>query len=467
MVLPQSFIDEIKHLLGDEESQKLFEAIGKDQEESIRMNVNKTSCLSSPIDVAEKYERVPWCTSGFYLNERLTYTFDPLFHAGVYYVQEASSMFLSQVLNQYVGDRNVKMLDLCAAPGGKSTLARSTLSNDSLLVVNEVVRNRAQVLAENMTKWGHDGVVVTGNEPADFVALGGFFDVILTDVPCSGEGMFRKDAKAVTEWSVENVDNCWSRQREILRDIWPSLKEGGLLIYSTCTFNTKEDEENVQWIVDELGAESLPVKISSEWSITGNLMKTDTNVYRFLPGRTRGEGFFMAALRKTSYAEPVFSSGKSKKNTKPALAVPANMKLWLKNPDEYTFDNDGESITAVSTLHANDVALISKVLRVMQAGVKIAEVKGKDFVPSQALAMCVNRKEDAFPVVELAYDRAIAYLRRESLILPAEAPKGYVIVTYRGAALGFVKNLGNRANNLYTQEWRIRSGYMPLEVKCL
>lgn len=277
--------------------------------------MNTDKCGLVPLESTS----VPWCREGYYLSGRPSFTFDPLFHAGCYYVQEASSMFLEQALRQYVHEP-VTMLDLCAAPGGKSTLARSVLPEGSLLVANEVMRNRSQVLAENLIKWGNPGVIVTNNDPADFTELGSLFDVILTDVPCSGEGMFRKDEVAVQEWSIENVDTCWQRQRRILRDIWPCLKTGGLLVYSTCTYNREENEDNVAWITQELGAEVLPLEIQPDWHITGNLIGTEFPVYRFLPHKTTGEGLFMAVLRKTA-DEPAVSvrtktGGKASKKEK-------------------------------------------------------------------------------------------------------------------------------------------------------
>lgn len=243
MELPASFIDYTRALLGDEEYDKLAVAIQQEPPVSIRLNDGK---LKLKMENAELYRKQAvllifnfqlsilnlikslGLPEGFYLDERLTFTFDPLFHAGCYYVQEASSMFVEQVLRQYVTGP-VKMLDLCAAPGGKSTHARSVLPEGSLLVANEVIRNRSQILAENLTKWGHPDVVVTNNDPADFAALPSFFDVILTDVPCSGEGMFRKDPVAVEEWSSENVEICWQRQRRIIGDIWDTLKPGEFL----------------------------------------------------------------------------------------------------------------------------------------------------------------------------------------------------------------------------------------------
>ena len=271
MELPSSFTDYTRALLGVEEYEKLAAALEGEQPVSIRLNEDKLPESSFSL-FRSSLEHVPWSAAGYYLDKRLTFTFDPLFHAGCYYVQEASSMFVEQALRRYVGEGPVVMLDLCAAPGGKSTHARSVLPAGSLLVANEVIRNRSQVLAENLTKWGHSGVVVTNNDPADFSSLTDFFDVILTDVPCSGEGMFRKDPVAVSEWSGENVEICWQRQRRIVTDIWPCLKPGGILIYSTCTYNTKENEENIRWIRDEFGAEVLPLEISTDWNITGNLL---------------------------------------------------------------------------------------------------------------------------------------------------------------------------------------------------
>lgn len=469
MNLPASFTDSTRALLGDEEYEKLYAAL--QQEPPVSIRVNRMKGLKADVPG----EPVPWVADGFYLDRRLTFTFDPLFHAGCYYVQEASSMFVEQVLKQYV-DKPVVMLDLCAAPGGKSTHARSLLPEGSLLVANEVMRNRSQVLAENITKWGHPDVAVTNNAPVDFSALGTFFDVILTDVPCSGEGMFRKDAGAIDEWSPGNVEICWQRQRRIIADIWPCLKPGGLLIYSTCTFNTKEDEENVAWIRNAFGAEVLEVEGDSAWPVTGNLLpQADFPVYRFLPHRTKGEGFFLAALRKPHGEEqkaymPV-SKKKSKKGDKPALSVSKEqlnaIAGWLMQPEDYILSVEGTAVTAFAKCLADKRDALASYLRIVQAGVQVAEVKGKDLVPSHALAMSPVLKPMVFPSEELDYGQAIAYLRKEAIVLSPGAPRGYVLVTYRGVPLGLVKNIGNRANNLYPQEWRIRSGYLPAEIRLL
>ena len=486
MNLPASFIDYTRALLGNEEYEKLAVALQQEPPVSIRLN-EKLGALSQNAGAAHSsLNKVPWASGGYYLDERLTFTFDPLFHAGCYYVQEASSMFVEQVLRQYVS-APVMMLDLCAAPGGKSTHARSVLPEGSLLVANEVIRNRSQVLAENLTKWGNPDVVVTNNDPADFSALSSFFDVILTDVPCSGEGMFRKDPVAVEEWSPENVEICWQRQRRIIADIWPCLKPGGILIYSTCTYNTKEDEENVRWIQEEFGAELLPLDVWEEWNITGNLLDGEGEslksfpVYHFLPHKTKGEGFFLAALRKPEVEENVvFSFSKvkaAKKKDKKGGAVTSspvskeNRTLagsWLnsENAERYALLAEEKEVKAFPQQYVDELAAMKQYLKVVQAGVLIGEVKGKDLSPAHALAMSASLlRQDAFDTEEVSYEQAIAYLRKEAIALSETAPRGYVLLTYRNIPLGFVKNIGNRANNLYPQEWRIRSGYLPEEIR--
>ena len=467
MNLPQAFIERTRQLLGDEAYTQFEEALQTETPVSIRPNRMK---CSQPVEG----EPIPWASSGSYLNNRPTFTFDPLFHAGCYYVQEASSMFVERVLQEYVKEP-VVMLDLCAAPGGKSTLCRSALPEGSLLVANEVMRNRSQILAENLIKWGHPEVVVTNNEPADFTDLTHLFDVILTDVPCSGEGMFRKDQVAVDEWSLENVDICWKRQRRILADIWPALKPGGILIYSTCTFNREEDEDNVAWIAKELDADVLSVPVEDSWGITGNLTGKDFPVYRFLPHKTKGEGFFLGVLKKRGdvldetprrflKTSARLDKKKKGKDAKQPLVVPKETKVWLEDSSEYALAMKDTNVVAFPKAYENEYALLQQTLKVIHAGITLGEIKGKDLIPHHSLAMSTALAKEAFPRAEVTYEQAIAYLRKEGLILDADVPRGYVLLTYKDVPLGFVKNIGNRANNLYPQEWRIRSGYLPEEV---
>ena len=462
MEYPAPFIENMRHLLGEAELKAFLEALQTDTPISVRLNDGKQTDFAT-----EAWRAIPWCPEGYYLPKRPTFTFDPLFHAGCYYVQEASSMFLSQIVKNLV-DEPLIALDLCAAPGGKSTLLCDALPAGSLLVANEVMPQRAQVLAENLIKWGHPDVVVTHSDSSEFTSLTHFFDFILTDVPCSGEGMFRKDEGAVREWSPENVETCWQRQRMIVENIWPALKPGGILVYSTCTFNLLEDEENVSWIQKNLGAEFVEVPVEEDWKITFALGNHEMPVYRFLPHKTEGEGLFMAVLRKSADEDEVPVKRKEKKNKggkKQSIVVPVpkECKNWLRNADTYFFQWYKDRIMAISKAFQNQWEILSGNLNVIHAGVTLGTVKGKDVIPDHCLSMSRVRA-NVFPEYEISLEQAIAYLRKEVLILASDAPRGFVLLTYKHVPLGFVKNIGNRANNLYPQEWRIRSGYSPEEI---
>lgn len=357
-------------------------------------------------------------------------------------------MFVEQVFRQFVDSESPVVLDLCAAPGGKSTHLASLLDGRGWLVSNEVMRGRVGVLQENLTKWGAPNVTVTNSDPADFTDLSGLFDVILVDAPCSGEGMFRKDEQAVAEWSPENVRFCAERQRRILADVFPALAEDGILIYSTCTFNAAEDEENVKWIAEELGADILDVQLDDSWQVS-----TVGAGYHFYPHKTRGEGFFLAALRKTSEAS--LSRRKKKNDAKNVLPPQAKSLVdWLKEPVKLMTRND--VVYAALSDYAELTAQLADHLRIVQSGVEVATVKGKDLIPSQNLAFSWLLKEGLFPSVELSWEDAVAYLHKDNILLDSTAPKGILMLTYRGVALGWAKNLGNRCNNLYPSEWRIR-----------
>ena len=403
MQLPEDFVRLMHEQYDTSTADALCQALCEtDPEVSIRLNPRKGQPLS--LDNVQA-DPVPWCPDAYYLSERPAFTFDPLLHAGAYYVQEASSMYIAELIRKYLIQdsrfkiqdsssqrqalnsqlstlnfkSNVVALDLCAAPGGKSTLLAGLLPEGSVLVSNEPMPKRAQVLAENMQKWtrvaeGEYPVrsIVTQNYPADFGAFTDCFDLMVTDVPCSGEGMFRKDEVAVQDWSLQNVDICWHRQREILQDIWHVLKPGGLLIYSTCTFNRYEDENNARWICDTLGAELLEER-------------------HFLPGRDRGEGFYCAAIRKNSTIQ--------------------DSKL-----SSFNFQ--------LSTLNVMPPAFVV---------------------------------EPDMPRIELSYNEALQYLRREAVRVPA--PRGMVLLCYKGYVLGPGKCVGNRINNLYPEQWRIRTTY--------
>ena len=451
MTLPDDFIAYTRRMMGDVRWNGFLRALDEEPPVSIRTNPLK------PADRAfRSVAAVPWCPGAFFLDGRPKFTADPLFHAGTYYVQEAASMFLWQVMRRYV-TRPVLMLDLCAAPGGKSTLARSILPRGSVLVSNEPVRPRAAVLAENMQKWGHPDVIVTSCYPDAFSRCDALFDVILADVPCSGEGMFRKDRDAVAGWNVRNVAECRNLQRRIIGDIWHSLRPGGLLIYSTCTYNTSENEENVAYIAGTLGADILPVDIDDAWGITGSLLEGfSAPVCRFIPGCTQGEGLFMAVLRK--HDDRTASHGgrrpRKKKLRRPTDAgVPRH---WLKNADDFVF-HVRDTVTAIPRSWNDIWETLDDSLDVIHAGIRLGRIKGRDIIPAQSLAMSVCLNGDAFTAVEIDRPTALAYLSRETVTLPHDSPRGNILLTYGSRPLGFVRNIGNRANNLYPSEWKIRN----------
>lgn len=470
MNLPAPFIEKTKELLGEQEWIKFTEALTENQPTSIRTNTRKTSLyeLSLSLDQAEI---VPWCQNGFYLASRPSFTFDPLFHAGMYYVQEASSMFINEALKQYMPkDKEIIALDLCAAPGGKTTLLKSHLPSNSLLIANEIVNKRAQILSENLLKWGDADVMVTNNRSENFTKFTETFDLILADVPCSGEGMFRKDAVAIQEWSLDNVNTCWKRQREIVENIWPALKPGGLFIYSTCTYNKDENEDNIQWIIDKFGAESLEIAVDPNWGIMNGFTE-QAYTYRFMPHKTKGEGFFVSILRKpgnTSSQEV----GKTKRrkvkdnNTKKKAFI--DYTKWVNDTEAYEPINVGDIFYLFPRQYLSLLADMQKAkIHFMHIGLPIASIKGKDIIPNHALALSNLLNRSAFEQVGLDYITAISYLRKEAVTLPATTSKGYILLTYRNTPLGFVKNIGNRSNNLYPQEWRIRSQYIPEDLNLL
>ena len=425
--------------MGEDRFNRFLGAFDEEAPVSIRVNRRKVKGESffsrkdvpSPSPIPR--QQVPWCPEGYYLSGRPQFTFDPLFHAGCYYVQEAASMFITHIINWWKVERGkrkentpatelalesnlfplstfhfppISALDLCAAPGGKSTAMRTVLPEGSLLVSNEPIPTRAQILLENITKWGWPDCIVTNNYPRDFRKAKTHFDIILCDVPCSGEGMFRKDPATISEWSQQNVEKCWRLQREIVADAWECLNPGGLLIYSTCTFNTKENEENVRWIIDTYDAEPIMIPTEPEWNITGSLLEGfDVPVYRFIPGITRSEGLFICALVKRG-----------------VRSVECGMRNVLRQ---------NQHLKVISLLNPHST---------------LHETK-----------------------VDLPYQDALRYLRGEALILPPDTPRGIVTVTYKGVPLGPVKNIGNRANNLYPKPWRIKTTHLPstpVEIIC-
>ncbi|MDR0686022.1 MAG: rRNA cytosine-C5-methyltransferase [Dysgonamonadaceae bacterium] len=394
MNLPKQFIAQTQTILGDKWSE--FEkALHADCPISIRLNGKKLT--------AQEYEthnfqnisgKIPWAANAYYLKTRPVFTLDPLLHAGCYYIQEASSMFIEQIVNKYI-KTPAKVLDLCAAPGGKATHLSSILPEGSLLVANETIRSRVPTLVENLVKWGNPNTIVTNCDPSEIAPLAGFFDAILCDLPCSGEGMFRKNPAAVKQWSVKNVNLCAERQFRIVSDVFPALKTGGILLYSTCTYNRRENEENLYRICRKFNAELIEPP------------------HRFMIHDTDGEGFFIAVMRKLS---------------DDSISNPIS-------PDSLKIVYDGRKIITTE----NNTA------------------------PSHAIAMSTSFPKNSFPNWDTDLHTALKYLHGDALNkIPAEIPLGYVLLTYKNHPLGFVKNIGTRANNLYPRQWRIRMEIPPV-----
>lgn len=399
-------------------------------------------------------DRVPWCPRGVYLKDRPAFTLDPALHQGRYYVQEASSMFVAHAVEVALKDASgpVKALDACAAPGGKTTTLIDTLPEGSLVVANEYNPKRARVLVENIIKWGTPYVVVTQGDTARLGKLKGVFDLVLVDAPCSGEGMMRKDDKAIEQWSHELVEECEARQREIVDNLWDAVAPGGVMIYSTCTFNRHENESIVEYIINSLGGENIDLEVPVGWGILPGI-DTRAWCYRFVPGHTRGEGLYMAAVRKPLDGASIMKMP-AFKSPRPAKEA-AQLAERLADAGSMTIEINNDEATAFPTRYMPVLVALRKYCRVLHSGVTLGTRAGKGWEPSQSLALSTVLNPEAFPRVEVDRDTALDYLRRQAVTVPDGSPKGYLLLTHGGRPLGFVKNLGNRANNLYPKEWRI------------
>ena len=439
--LPQEFIHFVSEQL--ENDLELFKsALTSSAPVSIRVNKLKYNFQNST--------PVSWCDDAYYLKERPSFVADPLFHAGCYYPQEASSMFLEHVIKQINLPENPLLLDLCAAPGGKSTLLLSYLNHKGLLVSNEVINLRAEILKENISKWGYANSIVTNNDPRDFDKLKIQFDAIVVDAPCSGEGMFRKDPNAINEWSIDNVNLCSSRQKRILGDIESSVKPGGYLIYSTCTYNEQEDEENVDWLVDNYNYTIIDIDILSFPEIT----KSNAGV-KFYPHKTNGEGFFISVLQKP-YNTPEKRLKKVKQRNFNTLKKElSSINSWIKINNELSILEQNQQIHLFPGFCCDELEHFFSKLQIISTGTLIGEITRKGINPTHELSQSIWINQNNFLKIELNLEEAIKFLRKD-IITSSINQKGFLLVTYNNILLGWVKNLGNRLNNYYPKNWRIR-----------
>lgn len=447
--LPQGFLDMLASQSSRPGFARLPEALASG-ESPVSVRLNRVKGASEAM--FEDYEAVPWCDDGLYLASRPQFTFDPALHQGLYYVQDASSMAQKAAVVHACSlveteARPLRYLDACAAPGGKTTAAISALPLGSFVVANEFDPRRTSILAENLAKWGAP-VTITRGDASAIKGLDSFFDIVAADVPCSGEGMMRKDAKAVEQWSPALIAECAARQRAIVDALWQTLRPGGIFIYSTCTFNLDEDERIVARMIEEYQAEPVAIPPLQHPEISGACEPYDFPAYRFLPGTVRGEGLFMAMLRKPGDARVA----KVKQDRIKALK---DIRVPLKG--EWVCIADKEKIRAIPSCHTDLNAAVGASMNIVSYGIEVGELKGRDLIPSQPLAMAVDLQRGAYPEAEVDRETALRYLRREAVTPGDGTPRGIVLLTYRGKALGFVKNLGNRANNLYPAQWRILS----------
>lgn len=447
--LPPAFESRMKKQLG-QEAAAFFNALNQPAPVSIRLNPIKTTgkipdTLQSIVD-----KKTEWCPEGYFLSQRPVFTLDPCYQGGAYYVQEAASMFIGYLLKQIIHEQPVKVLDLCAAPGGKSSLTVSALPADSLLVSNEVIRPRATILKENMLRWGYSNVIVTNNDPSDFSAFESAFDIVIVDAPCSGEGMFRKDPASIGEWSENNLTVCRDRQKRILADIWKTLKPDGYLIYSTCTYNPGENEEILEWICRQFQAESIPVSLPTDTITPGN---STAYGYHFYPHKTTGEGFFCGLIRKKDGEE--YRPKKNKKQKATTSPIPPELSRLLIHPENLTAQNEDNRITILPGMHGEFIRQLRSELKVMAYGCEAAELYNRKIKLLHPLALTTWLNKQACCCYEAELPEALRYLKKEDIQINAKTGE-WILITYRHIALGWGKNLGNRLNNYLPKEWRIR-----------
>lgn len=443
--LPPLFIDQVKDQLPDEWGD-LVQSLEEPSPISVNYNTKKQS------NALFAGDPIPWNPQGQYLEKRPSFTLDPHFQAGRYYVQEAGSMFIAYVLDQIQKDKKFQTaLDLCAAPGGKTTLLLNQLPDDCLVVANEVIKSRYQVLKENLAKWGRANIIATNADSKYFGPLEGRFDVVLVDAPCSGEGLFRKTPDARKEWSRENVQLCQSRQKRILSNALPLLSDGGFLIYSTCTYNFAENDHNVNWIINQGAFETVQLDIPAAWGI-----HQTRHGYQFYPHRTRSEGFYISILRKTD------GSNRHKKIPSLKYYQPLSKKestlpsQWLKDAEAFQlYANPKQELFFLPTIAKDLFALLSQTLPKVDPGTPMGIVKGKDLVPAHELALSIHLQEGIHQWKVNTVD-AINYMRKTDQKPPSSLVKGWHLVSFDGAGLGWVKVLPNRMNNYFPKHLRIR-----------
>jgi len=473
--LPLELINSLKKL--DHFDPDAFQRIHDSGEQLVSVHLNEEKPILqngkwSIVDKDVPFEmagKVPWASDAYYLRNRPSFTLDPFFHAGAYYVQEASGMFVSFALKQITDPgQKLKVLDLCAAPGGKSTLIQSLISAESLLLSNEVIKTRVPVLTQNITKWGRANGVVSNNDPSHFKSIPGFFYFVLIDAPCSGSGLYRKDPAAASSWSKELVNLCNQRQQRILSDVWDCLKEDGFLIYSTCSYSKEENEDILDFIFNKYACKTIDLSPDPLW----NVVKTRSDLagalgYRFYPDKLSGEGFFLSVIQKnqsvgieksnqSSFAKTTSPGRTNTSGKNPGgISKSAERQIgdWI-NPGTLKYMSIGDSIHALMPGLISDVELLKTKLYLKKAGIRIGKAGEHEWIPDHELALANFLRRDS-PVINVSKSDAIHFLRGNPFDVHFPA-KGWHAVCFQGHRLGWVKLLDKRMNNYYPKSWRIR-----------
>ena len=432
-MLPEAFIQRVEAQRND--ASDLFAALNGVAPTSIRLNPRKLAAIFPSSQI------VPWCEYGRYLPKRPSFTKDPLFHAGVYYPQEAGSMFIHAILKQLALANETVALDLCAAPGGKSSILLDNLSSDALVISNEIVRNRAFILRDTLTKWGASNSMVTNKSASDFAKFSGLFDLILVDAPCSGEGMFRKDLDARTEWTPGNAATCALRQTEILDDIWPALKSDGFLIYSTCTFNPEENDKQIQLLLEKYDCELVDLNFPESFQL-----ESSDFGYACMPHRMQTEGFYFSVVRKRESTKP-YTIRKAKKPKSKESIFPYPLDESLQSTEIQGNFYQAPKTQLELMLHLNEQ------MGTMKFGTRLGEFINQKFNPHFEYALA-NFGPSQFVKQELTLDQALNYLKGNNIEI--DCKDGWNLASYQNFSLGWFKKIGNRINNYYPKELRIR-----------
>ena len=457
--LPAEFVSRLKDQLGDKVNDYL-KAIDEPSVRGVRVNTSKIS-VEDCVKIFEnelnvKLSKIDYTNDGFILNSAEKFGNEASHLAGLYYFQEPSSMVAVAASNIEKENRPLKVLDLCASPGGKTGQIACRVSEDSLIVSNEIISSRASVLFSNVERQGFKNVIVTNEEPERLLGFEGFFDYVFVDAPCSGEGMFRRVPETINEWSVENVKMCAERQKEILSVAEKLVAAGGKLVYSTCTYSKEEDENIVEWFLNEFNFElqDVSAEIKNATTPSQASVKNADFARKFMPHTGNGEGQFIAVFKNND--ESRATQMHTKKHFRAIEGVGRTKRALFENFEDENLSSRidgrvyevGETVYLVPKMFDGDLQTAIDTLKFNTIGVKVGW-----FEPNHSIFMAYA---DLFKnKIELSADELKKYLHGEEISKDLSGKKGYGVVTANGYAVGGVKIVNNRLKNLYPKGLRI------------